>query len=202
MADEKIIQITCNNENFYILTSQGRIFQQNIKDRGAYDTFDGSWIENYTLPDLKQSKPRAQAEHEGYSEGFEELWNIYPKGNKGSKTEANRQYKARMKETEDKQYYQTHAKIKDGVVKYAEFIKATDQYMMHVSRFFGRDKHYLNDWTIPKQVIKKNALRLPSDNNMLEKFAIEHGLQRPGKLDTYEQYRIKLQAEINKRNES
>jgi len=194
MPNEKIIQLSTTERDLYALTNQGRIF---------YDNRDGTWHE-VDLPELNKTKPRAQAKESGYSDGFLEFWTIYPKGHGGSKKEAFKQYKARMKEG-DPEFYDTYISMRNGAVEYARFIKATGQHVKHPATFLGRDKHYLNDYTIPDNVRKKAREKqpwefIPEDDNKLIGFAKQHGFKIDGMKTPFDN-RVKLRQQIKDRIE-
>lgn len=190
MADEKIIQIAMQgNDSIVALTNRGRMFASTFPAEAS----NQKWRE-CVLPDLKKSKPR-QSKSEGYSEDFEHLWSMY--GRKGNKAKSGRQYEARTKEN-----YNAFFDIESGIKTYLKLIDATGLFKKDFQTFIGPDRHYLDDFTIPEQVKKQNKpewAKLPFDDEQLESHARKHGLQMPAKMDSYKQYRSKLQSEIESR---
>ena len=53
---------------------------------------------------------------------------------------------------------------------------------MQAQRFFGVNEEYKNDWGIP---VYTKLEKVPSDDSMLEAFAVEHGMHEPGKAPTH-----------------
>jgi len=168
---------------------------------------DGSQLHEYGMTytvTKKKAKPRAQAKESGYSEAFEHIWSVYPKGNKGSKQAAYRQYLLRLSEVDNEHDYADV--IEDGVMAYKRLIIATDQYIQHMSTFLGRDKHYLNDFTIPDSVKRQNRVKqewekLPENDNHLMGFAKKHGFKINGQDSVFDSRR-KLQQQIRERIEA
>ena len=195
MPNEKIIQITEEQGYITALTNQGRIFISNGKSANSNLT----WNE-VVLPPLNKTKPRAQAKSEGYSEEFESLWRLYALKGKGNKQDAARQYWNRRSEANNEaRAAYIHEEIVYGIKAYIKFIEATGQSSMQFCRFVGNSKHYLNDYTIPEQVKRQNAPKLPMDDNKLERFAIDNNLPRPGRGESAREYRVRLQTEITNR---
>ena len=91
-----------------------------------------------------------------YPEVFEQIWRAYPKragGNGKQKAyHAMRGRSVGMSREEEAFYYAN--KVFNGVHRYAKFCDATGktgtEFVMQAATFFGPDKHYENDWTIPK----------------------------------------------------
>jgi len=196
MIDEKVVGMTSSGDgDVFCWTNHGRMFEWQYLDG------DRAW-EEMTLPDLKKSKPR-QAKESGYTEDFEELWSIYPKGNKGSKQAAFRSYQARINENFS---YPTHQEIEIGILNYKDYIKATGQYMQHMSTFLGRDKHYLNDYTIPEQAKRQNRVKqewetIPENENAWLSFIEKHGFKKPDRMATIFETKQSLQRQIKQRIE-
>jgi hypothetical protein len=85
-----------------------------------------------------------------YAPDFEQAWSEYPKRAGGNpKRSAMQAWKARLMEGELPQ------DIIDGVRRYAQYIQATGkertEFVKQAKSFFGPDKHYLEDWTLPEQ---------------------------------------------------
>lgn len=91
-----------------------------------------------------------------YTDEFEKLWSEYPKRAGGNpKKPAFNQIKARKNEG------YTIGEISSGVIRYREFCTATGkigtEYVMQTKRFLGRDKHFLEPWTLPNQPSGSNG---------------------------------------------
>ena len=202
MADEKIIQITEEQGYITALTNQGRIFISNGKSANLNLT----WNE-VVLPPLNKPKPRAQAKESAYSEDFIDFWSFYPKGHGGSKKEAYRQYKERVLEgfRIDGKDAPVHEQIMKGVIKYAGYIKATGQHVKHPATFLGRDKHYLNDYTIPESAKRHNRVKqewekIPENEHLIFDWAKKHSFKVNGQDSIFDTKR-KIQAQIKQRIE-
>ena len=196
MANEKIIQVTTTNSHLYSLTNHGRLF--------VVGSDDVEWSE-IPLPPLNKTKPRAQAKESAYSEDFEKLWSIYPDGAKGSKKAANAQYVNRISLSSYSPA--VYIEIEEGIKKYKSFIESTGQYLMHMSKFIGKDEHYLNDYTIPDSAKRQNRVKqeweiIPENDNHLAAFIEKHGFkQGHDRMDKVFDTRRKLQAQIKQRIE-
>ena len=95
----------------------------------------------------KKRKPR-DANLSPYSKAFQEAWAVYPKVSGANKALSYLQYNKRLEES---QFPVTLSEaILKQVVKYAAFISATGTFVKLPQTFFGVNKHYENDWTIPK----------------------------------------------------
>ena len=84
-----------------------------------------------------------------YDSKFQAIWKDYPKGHGGNKAKAYIAYQKRLSET--KRPLELMVNIHAAVIKYSDFIKATGQSIKHPATFFGPERHYLNDFTPPKQ---------------------------------------------------
>ena len=90
-----------------------------------------------------------------YPEWFENVWSYYPK-----RAGANPKGKAfgALNARSVKGYLDVNRAL-IGVQLYAAFCKSTGktgtEYVMQAATFFGPDKHYENDWTIPVQPKKE-----------------------------------------------
>jgi len=201
MADEKIQQIledSSNDGRLFALTNSGRILHLHMNEMAT------DWIwSSIELPELNKPKPRAQAKESAYSEEFLHFWSIYPRGHGGSKKEAYRQWCARL--TEDSKLYDYM--MINGAGRYAEYIKATGQHVKHPATFLGRDKHYLNDFTIPESAKRQNRVKqdwekIPENDNHLAGFIEQYGFkQGHDRMDKVFDTRKKLQAQIKQRIE-
>ncbi len=121
----------------------------------------------------KKTKP--QSSKYEYPEWFEELWKWYPK-----RAGSNPKQKAWQAINARCILGKVPPEAIEGVLKYAKFCDETHitgtGYVMQACRFFGPNKEYENDWSVPTLTVK-----LPGDDSMLEAFAVEHGMHEPGK---------------------
>ena len=143
----------------------------------------------------KKPKERKQATQEGYGKEFLDFWDFYPKGHGGSKKKAFRQWCARL--TENPKLYDYV--LINGATMYEIYIKATGQHVMHPATFLGRDKHYLNDFTIPDSAKQANKIKLPYADDDLWDFARANDLRQPRPAETFSGYRKSLQKELDNR---
>ena len=107
-----------------------------------------------TLLAKKKPKPRA-SKRAVYWDFFDAVWAEYPKrAGSNPKQKAFAAFKARSHEGRDKDN-NINMTMAMGVNRYALFCDATGktgtEYVMQAATFFGPDKHYENDWTIPKK---------------------------------------------------
>lgn len=96
------------------------------------------------LAKKRPAKPRSSKKHE-YSYGFEWCWDNYPKVSGANKQKADAQFSQRIKEGV------IVMDMLEGTVAYKELCRATDRRVMLPSTFYGRDKHFNCDWSIPKK---------------------------------------------------
>jgi len=167
-------------------------------DAAGYDVRVNAMSETGYKVTKKKPKPRAQAKESGYTDDFLLLWNKYPKGHCGSKKATYRLYSKRIEQhvlANNDEYLL----MVSGVDRYAKYIEATGYSVKSSETFFGRDRHYTNPFEITANLKKQNRLKLPRDNEDMCKFAIANGLQKFGSMDSYDQYRRKLLAEIEQR---
>ena len=170
-------------------------------------SYDGTLNSDVTYTVTKKKpKPRAQSKQEWYSDDFLDFWSIYPKGHGGNKKEAYRQYKARILEgfRIDADNKPVHEQIISGTRKYAGYIKATGQHVKHPATFLGPNKHYLNDFTIPDSVVKKNRVKqewekIPEKDCHLIAFIEKWGYKKCGPNETVFDTRNRLRSEIRAR---
>ena len=140
------------------------------------------------LAKKKPGKPRA-SKVPTYTAGFTASWLSYPKrAGSNPKAKAYSAYKKRMIELND-----GFEVVQKGVVRYAKFCDATGktgtEFVMQAATFFGPDKHYENDWTIPAK-----AEKIPHDDDEMVKWASEKGFRDPKLGESYFQYRKALEA--------
>jgi hypothetical protein len=106
-------------------------------------------------------KPKRKAvpyKRKEYHPEFDSAWKQYPKRNGGNdKYLAESCWINRIKEADDKQAEMVA--IEMGVQRYCLWCDTTEksgtEYVMQAQRFFGRGKHYLEDWALPKPEEKK-----------------------------------------------
>ena len=108
---------------------------------------------------LENPKPRPQRVVSGrgnaiaYSDGFEQIWKIYPKraGN-NVKAEAYQQFNARVRNGA------TVLSLKAATELYRDYCAAVgstgSQYVMEAKRFFGVNKPYEQEWELPEVKVK------------------------------------------------
>lgn len=134
----------------------------------------------------KPVKTRGAKKHV-YSPVFLGDWKAYPDTSGANKAKAHTAWMKRISEGE------IPAIITLGVMRYAEYIKATGRWVMLPATFFGPDKHYENEWTCP---IKDVAQKVPRDDNQLSHFAVKHNLRnaRPG--ENFHEYRQYIEGAL------
>ena len=81
---------------------------------------------------------------------FEKAWSLYPKrGGSDPKEKARKAWRARVHEGADPLI------MIAGIERYAAYVRAVEweetQYVKQAATFFGPDKHFLDQWTIPKK---------------------------------------------------
>lgn len=143
---------------------------------------------------LEAKKPKARkANKTDYSPDFNQAWELYPRRTgTNSKSKAYSAWCARRAENSIE-----WASMCAGTYRYREFCDETGktgtEYAMMASTFFGPDKHYENDWTVPTQ-----ADTLPKVNEELEAFAKNTGMESPLPYtgEGWAQYRIRIQEAI------
>ena len=135
---------------------------------------------------LAKKKPKPRASKDQYSPHFELAWAEYPRrvGN-NSKRKASDAYEKRRLEgvMADELNFATMA--------YCRFCDATTddkQYVMMASTFYGCQRPYENDWTIPT-----TPDNVPRDNDKLESFALEHGYRLAWSGETFADWRKALE---------
>lgn len=134
--------------------------------------------------------PDATTAPDFHTEFDERIWPVYPKRSNNPKKPARDKYAKLRKsgvEFED---------LLQATKRYALFCKATGktgtETVMQAQTFFGPNERWHDEFPIPKV-----PLKLPADDNKLESFAREHGLQKPNRGHAnYYQYREALKDEI------
>ncbi len=148
---------------------------------------------------LAAKKPKARKSKEPrYSKNFLDAWALYPKRlGSNSKSKAYSAFSAR---TSDAVWAGMHGSkfftgIFDGIRAYAKFCEATGktgtEFVMQAATFFGPDKHYENDWTVPVK-----AETLPKDNEQLESWAMNNGYRNPNVGEAFSSYRHYLKGQL------
>ena len=135
----------------------------------------------------KKPKPRAAKKFE-YPDWFEYLWAHYPCTKGGNKKKALAVIKQRM--DEDSFAYD---KIVQGLDEYKRYIEATGRYPKLPETFFGPDKHYENDWTIPDSARKSAIPR--NDDEMVKWATTQPNLRKPRPGESYNAYRAYVESE-------
>jgi hypothetical protein len=113
------------------------------------DEFRMQPIHLFTKP-----KRTRKAKEVTYSDEFEQAWKLYPKKEGNKKKAAYTQWNNRLK-TMSTGY---ESVMIDGTRRYAAYCKATEkpeQFVNQASTFYGPDKLYLQEWTIPPQKLTK-----------------------------------------------
>lgn len=116
----------------------------------------------------------------GYSDEFERAWMAYPSRTGHSKAEAFKAWKARLA---DGEHVQT---ILDGVNRYAAYCEANHtepRFVKHAATFFGPDRHYLNDWTVPARAAAASAQRAANGGKYAAAASTIFGNQAPEYID-------------------
>lgn len=140
----------------------------------------------------KQRAKREKRDSHCYDPDFEEAWKLYPK-----RAGSNPKNKAYCSWTNNISNIDI-LEMLNGTKRYKAFCDATGktgtEYVMQAAKFFGRDKHYLEPWTLP---VGHNKLALPRLDDQLEAWAIKNGLPRPKPGESYAEYRRRLTELIN-----
>jgi hypothetical protein len=109
-----------------------------------------------------KKKPVARASKDVYPEWFEELWKAYPK-RAGSNPKGRAWFAAQKRNDDYLEDSPFNSMIENegseifrmmcGIERYVAFCEATGktgtELVLQAATFFGPDKHYENDWTIP-----------------------------------------------------
>ena len=144
----------------------------------------------------KKPKPRA-SKTDGYGPAFNKIWDLYPKRPGNSKSKAFAAYNQRIKDAMKIPVGTPGNNVQwlmlEGVKRYADFCDATGktgtEYTKMAATFFGPDKHYENDWTIPAK-----AEKIPADNDDMVDWAHANGFRDPKIGESYFQFRKALEA--------
>ena len=146
------------------------------------------------LAKKKPGKPRASKDD--YPEWFEELWKAYPKrAGSNPKRKAYHAANTRLNglNLPNAELFEKANKLGYGTQRYAAFCDATGktgtEFVMQAATFFGPDKHYENDWTIPAK-----AEKIPHDDDEMVAWASKKGFRDPKLGESYFQYRKALEA--------
>lgn len=98
---------------------------------------------------LAKKKKSPQSNHNTDPQ-FEKAWSLYPKrSGSNPKERARSAWRARIHEGADPLI------MIAGIERYAAYVRAVEweetQYVKQAATFFGPDKHFLDQWTIPKK---------------------------------------------------
>ena len=151
------------------------------------------------LLEAKKPKPRKRSSEVKYPAEFEDVWSEYPKRlGSNPKKRALQAWFARGDAATfgdgDTELLCNAEKFRMlmGAVAYCKFCDATGktgtEFVMQAATFFGPDKHYENDWTVPDQ-----AEKMPDDEHLLA-WAIGKGFRGRFPGETYPQYRQALEG--------
>ena len=159
----------------------------NPRDLARWDMYEHlERLENKLdkLLEAKKRKPRASVVE--YDEFFEETWLCLPRRIGGNpKRKAYSAYRKRLKDHGDDEKFA----IYDGVMRYKHFCdetgKSHTEYVMQAATFFGPDKHYLEDFTIPTQ-----AETMPKSNDELVAWSESKGFRPPRPGESFTAYRM------------
>lgn len=151
--------------------------------------------ENHTTAHSRKRENAPQ-----YSDEFLEAWGQYPKRAGGNpKSRAYKAWKARVRQGH------TPETILAGLKRYANFCvksgKVDTELVMQAATFFGPDENFLEQWSVAgiKLAASRPAwAKIPKNDDDLWDWAKRHNFSGPGTL-TYDQYRQKLQRDIQQR---
>lgn len=134
---------------------------------------------------IRKKRKEKSVQQDWMPEEFERIYNTYPR--KAGKPAAQKAWNALRADLE------LIAKI-DAHLESA-YLETDKCFIPHFSTYLNQQRY--NDEIV---IIKKKLLSLPADDNLLESFAREHGLQKPGRTATYFEYRNQLKQEIIDKN--
>ena len=163
----------------------------NIMDKAQLDRIEKMLIQ---LTTKKKAKPRSTQVK--YPAEFEDVWREYPKRvGSNPKKKALGAWFARgdaatfttgdSLEEENTEKY----RMLMGAVAYCQFCDATvedKRFVMQAATFFGPDKHYENDWTIPETI--------PKNDDEMVRWAAEKGYRKPYQTESYSAYRSAVKS--------
>ena len=137
---------------------------------------------------LEQKKPvkKRSAKKHTYDDKFLVIWKDYPNVYGSSKQKAYSAYKKRLSET--KRPLELSVNIHIAVIQYGKFIRATGRYTMLAATFFGPDRHYENDWTVPDKTES-----MPKSNDDLVAWSANKGFRTPRAGESWSEYRQAVQ---------
>ena len=146
-----------------------------------------------TLLAKKKRKPRASKS--AYPDWFEVIMKHYPK-RVGSNPKKRAYSAATARDSEEPSL----TAMDMGAQRYAAFCDATGktgtEYVMMAATFFGPEKHYENDWEIPKQERSLSNMSMLD----LEAYAVENKLHLPGgapqNIQNVYQYRVWIEGKM------
>ena len=138
---------------------------------------------------LAKKKPvKSSSSTTEYGTSFLKAWGLYPKRvGANPKRSANSAFRARAKEHHNP--YTAVREMISGAQEYAKFCDATSktntEFVMMASTFFGPDKHYLTDFSIPDT--------MPRNNDDLIAWADCKGYRQPAPGESFAVYRRALE---------
>ena len=129
---------------------------------------------------LAKKKPVKRKSSE-YPEWFEDIWSAYPK-REGSNPKQKAWSSIKARKYDDELELMTA-----GVKRYADYCEVMvedKRFVMQAARFFGTNKEYLNDWTIPK-----TTEAIPKRDEDLIAWSEGKGFRHPRVGESWDQYR-------------
>ena len=119
-----------------------------------------------------------------YNHHFETVWGAYPSRSGGNpKRKACHAWKKRMEDATADELDIMLAGTK-RYAAYCEVMVEDKRFVMQAATFFGPDKHYENDWTIP---VKTDSV--PRSNDELVDWASGKGFRNPAPGESFNDYR-------------
>jgi len=140
----------------------------------------------------RKKKPvKAKSATEEYPGEFLDVWRIYPKrSGSNPKGKAFSAFNKRIDEGD------SWHELFDGAENYHRYCDATGkvgtEFVMQAATFFGPERHYENDWTIPASVTKA---KVPKDNDEMLSWAVNRGMRQPHQGESWNQYRAYVEGE-------
>lgn len=127
-------------------TDEGQMPDASGTDPGKDATGTGTGTSNGSSLRSEPPPPKPEKAGKGYTEEFERVWLAYPSRVGQSKADAFKAWVARLADGA------TVAEMAEGANRYAAYCEANHtepRFVKHAATFFGPDRHYLNDWTLP-----------------------------------------------------
>ena len=129
---------------------------------------------------LAKKKP-VRRKPSGYPDWFEDIWAVYPK-REGSNPKQKAWSAVKARKYDDER----HMMIV-GAKRYADYCEVMvedKRFIMQAARFFGTNKEYLNDWTVPT-----TTESMPKNNDDLKAWAVDKGFRNPAPGESWNEYR-------------